>query len=137
MMWLPGPAVLLLVTLFVSSAQDKAPVEVRYLSQDITSPSGSSIKLTCNAHYYVELCGLLHVAWYHITKQSAELTDPRRYLTTVNETAISDDNMRRRQVVTEILNLTAEDAGQFQCTAECEKESETVAGHYIWITVIG
>ncbi|XP_042346844.1 uncharacterized protein zgc:174945 [Plectropomus leopardus] len=135
MTWLCGPVVLLVVTLCVSSAQDKDPLNVRYKSETITSPRGSSVKLTCNVFYDFELCSLPHVVWCHLSKQSVELTDPRRYLTTVNET-VSEDNMRHRQVVTEILSLTPEDSGQFQCKAECEG-IETVLGHYIWITVRG
>lgn len=78
-------------------------------------------------------CGLLHVAWYHLTKDGAELTDPKKYFTTVNET-ISDGIMRLRQVETEILNLTSDDDGQFQCKAGCENQ-ETAMGHFITITV--
>ncbi|XP_039972720.1 uncharacterized protein zgc:174945 [Xiphias gladius] len=135
MTWLTGPALLLAVTFCVSSAMDKATLEVLYLQRTITPARGSSVKLSCDTHYDPEQCGLVHVVWRHLTKQNAELTDPNRYLTTVNETA-SDGNMRRRQVVTEILELTTEDNGQYQCKAECES-GETAMGHFIWIDVKG
>ncbi len=77
-------------------------------------------------------CGLLHVVWW---KQSAELTNPNKYLTTVNET-VYDGNMRRRQVVTEILDLKPEDNDQYQCKAECES-GDSAMGHFISIKVQG
>uniref|UniRef100_A0A3B4TBK2 Ig-like domain-containing protein n=1 Tax=Seriola dumerili TaxID=41447 RepID=A0A3B4TBK2_SERDU len=85
-----------------------------------------------DANYDLEKCGLVQVVWRHITK-NADLTDPNKYLTTVNETQL-DDNMRRRQVVTEILNLTREDNGDFQCEAKCENGNSAM-GHLITITV--
>lgn len=132
MTWLTGPAVLLLMTLCVSSAQeDKVTLEVRYPQTTLTPARGSSVKLSCNAYYDFKQCGLLSVGWYHLTMLNAELTDPNKYFTTVNET-VSDDNARHRQIVTEILYLTPEDHGQFQCKAKCES-GETAMGHFIWI----
>ncbi|TMS10883.1 hypothetical protein E3U43_019876 [Larimichthys crocea] len=124
--------VLLLVTFCASSAQDKDVVEVIYTQKTLNPARGSSVKLSCDARYDFKQCGLLHVAWF---QNEAELTQPRKYHTTVNET-ISDQRMRRRQVVTEILNLTPEDSGEFQCRAECQLE-DTGMGHLIIINVQG
>ncbi|XP_074509060.1 uncharacterized protein LOC141778597 [Sebastes fasciatus] len=134
MIWLTGLKVLLWVTLCVSSAkEEKDTLEVQTITnRHITPARGSSVKLSCIALYDFKLCGsLLRVGWYNLT----ELTDPRKYFTTVNET-VSDDNRRRRQVVTEILNLTPEDNGLYQCQARCDS-GETSPGHYINITVQG
>uniref|UniRef100_A0A4W6BP87 Ig-like domain-containing protein n=1 Tax=Lates calcarifer TaxID=8187 RepID=A0A4W6BP87_LATCA len=99
---------------------------------EITLHRGSSVKLSCEAIYNLKRCGLVHVEWCNFTKKCAKLTDPSRYFTTVNETAV-DENTRRRQVVTEILSVTTEDDGQFQCNAHCEGES--ALGHYIIVKV--
>ncbi|XP_076593232.1 uncharacterized protein LOC143324539 [Chaetodon auriga] len=133
MAWLTLPA-LVLLSLCGSSAQDEDTdtVQVFYQQNTITPAIGSSVKLSCEAHYDFQQCGLLHVVWY----QQSELIDPRKYFTTVNETQISNSTMRRRQVVTEILDLTPEDSGQFQCKATCENKA-TAMGHFIWITVQG
>ncbi|GAA6217191.1 uncharacterized protein zgc:174945 [Lates japonicus] len=134
MTWLAGPTVLLVVTLCVSSAQDNATVWLNYPRRMITTHRGSSVKLSCDAIYNLKRCGLVHVEWCNFTKKCAKLTDSSRYFTTVNETAV-DENTRRRQVVTEILNVTTEDDGQFQCNAHCEGES--ALGHYIIVKVEG
>ncbi|XP_037639662.1 uncharacterized protein zgc:174945 [Sebastes umbrosus] len=136
MIWLTGLKVLLWVTLCVSSTKEENDtLEVQTITnRNITPARGSSVKLSCIALYDFELYGsLLRVGWYNFTDY--ELTDPRKYFTTVNET-VSDDNRRRRQVVTEILNLTPEDNGQYQCQARCDS-GETSVGHYIQITVQG
>ncbi|KAI9520181.1 hypothetical protein NQZ68_020080 [Dissostichus eleginoides] len=130
-----APTVLLLVTLCVFSAEEKVTLEVRYEGDTITTARGSSVQLSCDAIYDFEQCGLLHVVWVHVMDQNEELTDPRRFFTTVNET-LSEDTMRRRQVVTEILNVSPKDAGQFQCQAECEGE-QTAMGLFIWINIKG
>ncbi|XP_034729594.1 uncharacterized protein zgc:174945 [Etheostoma cragini] len=130
---LTGPTVLLLVTLYALSSQDKVTLEVRYQQETITPARGSSVKLSCNTYYDSEQCGLLHAVWCHISNQSVELTDPSKYFTTVNETDSGDE--RHRQIVTEILDLTPEDNGQFQCKAECDKSRERAMGHFIWINV--
>uniref|UniRef100_A0A8C2X4W9 Ig-like domain-containing protein n=1 Tax=Cyclopterus lumpus TaxID=8103 RepID=A0A8C2X4W9_CYCLU len=105
-------------------------LEVIYPQRSITAAGGSSVKLSCDAVYDVERCDALHAAWYR-TGPDAQLTDPGRYFTTVNET---DGRGRRRQVVTEIRDLKAEDGGLFQCKAECEAGDKAM-GHYITITV--
>ena len=114
-----------------------APVtlEVIYPQRSFTLPPGSSVKLSCDTHYDFEHCGLLYVVWCHLSRGSVQLTDPKKYLTTVNETE-SGGGMRRRQVVTEILDLATEDNGQFQCKADCES-GEAAMGHFITITVKG
>uniref|UniRef100_A0A0F8C2B8 Ig-like domain-containing protein n=1 Tax=Larimichthys crocea TaxID=215358 RepID=A0A0F8C2B8_LARCR len=112
--------------------QEKDAVEVIYTQKTLNPARGSSVKLSCDARYDFKQCGLLHVAWF---QNEAELTQPRKYHTTVNET-ISDQRMRRRQVVTEILNLTPEDSGAFQCRAECQLK-DTAMGHLIIINVQG
>lgn len=113
-------------------ALDADTVQLFYPQTTITPARGSSVNLSCEAFYDFQRCGLLHVVW---CQESAELTDPTKYFTTVNET-VSSDTMRRRQVRTEILNLTPEDSGQFQCKAECES-GDTAMGHSIWIEVQG
>ncbi|XP_071326532.1 uncharacterized protein [Trachinotus anak] len=130
-----GPVLLLLVTLCVSSAEDTDILVVRYQQKSMALARGSSVKLSCEANYDLEQCGLVHVVWCHTSKQGAELTDPRKYLTTVNETETAG-SMRRRQVVTEILQLTREDNGEFQCKAQCEKGASAM-GHFIRLTVRG
>ncbi|CAB1445859.1 unnamed protein product [Pleuronectes platessa] len=128
---LTGPSVLLLLgTLCLSSAEDKVTLEVLYPQRSLTVSRGSSVKLSCKANYDQEHCGPVHVVW---TQSDRALTDPSKYITTVNET-VSEGNMRLRQVETEILDLTADDRGQFQCKAKCEK-GEAAMGHFIRIKV--
>uniref|UniRef100_A0A672FV83 Ig-like domain-containing protein n=1 Tax=Salarias fasciatus TaxID=181472 RepID=A0A672FV83_SALFA len=109
-------------------------VEVIYPQAAIHAPSGSSVPLSCEIRYDFQRCGLLHAAWHKVDRESTELRDPRRYLTTVNETQYGG-NMRRRQVVTEILEVRAADTGTFQCFAKCP--DETAMGHFIRIRVQG
>uniref|UniRef100_A0A3Q3FX28 Ig-like domain-containing protein n=1 Tax=Labrus bergylta TaxID=56723 RepID=A0A3Q3FX28_9LABR len=97
------------------------------------SPWSSSVKLSCNAVYNFKLCGWLHVVWCW---EDVKMTEPRKYFTTVNET-ISGRNMRLRQVVTEILDLTSEDDGRYYCTAECLKSQDGAVGQSITIEVKG
>uniref|UniRef100_A0A3B4Y1W3 Ig-like domain-containing protein n=1 Tax=Seriola lalandi dorsalis TaxID=1841481 RepID=A0A3B4Y1W3_SERLL len=117
---------------FLSSHFLEEILEVLYKQKVMTPTRGETVKLSCEANYDLEKCGLVQVVWRHITK-NADLTNPNKYLTTVNETQL-DDNMRRRQVVTEILNLTIEDSGDFQCEAKCENGNSAM-GHLITITV--
>lgn len=77
----------------------------------------------------------MHAVWYKIIPQTFELKDPDQYFSTVNET-VSEANRRRRQVVTEILRVTLDDEGQYQCKAECEK-GEQAMGHFIRVIVEG
>uniref|UniRef100_A0A8D3B1K0 Ig-like domain-containing protein n=1 Tax=Scophthalmus maximus TaxID=52904 RepID=A0A8D3B1K0_SCOMX len=107
-------------------------LEVLYPQKTITVARGSSVKLSCDANYDSEQCGLVRVVWL---QKDTELSDPDKYFTTVNET-VSDGNMRRRQVVVEIVDLTTEDTGVYQCKGECEN-GETAMGHIIRISVKG
>ena len=107
-------------------------VEVFYKQNTIDAPRGSSVTLSCEARYFSNQCGLLHATWY---RESTELTDPRKYLTTVSETVVNDT--RRRKVVTEILNLAPEDSGQYQCKAECNSGADSAMGHFITVNVKG
>ncbi len=107
-------------------------VEVFYHRSNITAARGSSVKLSCEARYILNKCSQLHAAW---NLKSAELTNPKKYLTTVSETEV-DDSMRSRQIETEILALTPEDSGGYQCTAECQGE-DSANGHFIYIYVRG
>ncbi|KAF0032084.1 hypothetical protein F2P81_016639 [Scophthalmus maximus] len=127
---LAGLTVLLVVTLCVQSAQDKVTLEVLYPQKTITVARGSSVTLSCDANYDSGQCGLVRVVWL---QKDTELSDPDKYFTTVNET-VSDGNMRRRQVVVEIVDLTTEDTGVYQCKGECEN-GETAMGHIIRISV--
>lgn len=131
-----GPTLLLLMTLSLFSAEETDYLEVLYPQSAFFVYSGSSSTLSCEAKYDFIRCGLLHVVWQkndENTKKSSELTDPNRYVTTVNETIIAG-NMRRRQVRTDILSVRGKDQGQYQCRAQCEA-GETAMGHYITIKV--
>lgn len=74
----------------------------------------------------------MHVSWF---QNNSEMTNPKKHVTTVNETLVSSV-VRRRQVVTEILDLQPEDSESFQCKASCNGE-ETAMGHFIRLLVIG
>lgn len=127
---------LLLLPLFLMSAQEHFTLEVRYPQKTFTPQRGSSVKLSCEAKYDYNRCGLLHVVWQNSSeygRKSNELTDPKKYLTTVNET-VDEDNMRRRQIVTEILNLRPKDDGRYQCKAACDNGEEAM-GHFITVRV--
>uniref|UniRef100_A0A3Q1GL84 Ig-like domain-containing protein n=1 Tax=Acanthochromis polyacanthus TaxID=80966 RepID=A0A3Q1GL84_9TELE len=112
---------------------------VLYPQQILTPARGSSVKLSCETNYDYKKCGLLHVVWHNTSSQNddkiTELTDPKKYLTAVNET-VNEGNRRRRQVVTEILNLRPKDNGRYQCQAKCNN-GEEARGHFITITVRG
>lgn len=117
---------------FILCAADS--VEVLYPQRTFTERSGSSVKLFCQAQYEPR-CGQVHVLWTHLERNYPKLTDPEKYLTTVNET-VTVNNMRRRQVVTEILNLNKKDKGTYQCHAECTN-GEKAIGHVITVNVKG
>lgn len=132
MTWLTGLTLLLVVTLCVTfDSEDN--VKVFYPKENITPARGSSVKLSCEAHYNFVRCGLLHVVWIVRDGEAAELINPKKYHTTVNET-LSEGGMRRRQVVTEILDLNPGDSNKYQCKALCETGGSAM-GHFITITV--
>lgn len=110
-----------------------AALEVNYPQSRVAAAPGSSLRLLCHVTYDVAQCGQLRAAWYQSGSPSdVELTDPSRYVTTVNET---EDGARRRRVMTEIVHVTPRDEGRFQCKAEC-KDGGAV-GHFIQVTVGG
>ncbi|XP_077950488.1 uncharacterized protein LOC144389491 [Gasterosteus aculeatus] len=132
---LTGATVLLLVSLCAlsSTQEEKAALEVNYPQSRVAAAPGSSLRLLCHVTYDVAQCGQLRAAWYQSGSPSdVELTDPSRYVTTVNET---EDGARRRRVMTEIVHVTPRDEGRFQCKAEC-KDGGAV-GHFIQVTVGG
>lgn len=100
----------------------------------MSAARGSSVRLSCEAVYDPVRCEDVHVAWFQDT---SELTRPHKYMTVVSESLISEPGRRRRrQVVTEILDLQPEDADRFQCRALCREEVSAV-GHAITIQVTG
>uniref|UniRef100_A0A3B4B0X9 Ig-like domain-containing protein n=1 Tax=Periophthalmus magnuspinnatus TaxID=409849 RepID=A0A3B4B0X9_9GOBI len=90
------------------------------------------VTLICKTYYDPEWCGQVHAVWF---RHELPLTNPEKYLTIVNET-ITERHWRSRQILTEILNLSAKDEGDYQCraTAECPKP-ETVMGHIMTVSV--
>ncbi|KAL6109827.1 uncharacterized protein ACO6RY_12881 [Pungitius sinensis] len=140
---LTGPTVLLLVSFCASSStqDDKEALEVlevQYPSSTISASIGSSLRLPCRVFYDEKQCDLLRAAWYQLgspPEPAEQLSEPGRYGTTVNETQ-SEDGRRHRAVLTEILRVTPQDEGAFQCMAECEG-GEQVMGHIIYVTVGG
>ncbi|KAJ0066447.1 hypothetical protein NL108_013218 [Boleophthalmus pectinirostris] len=131
--WLTAFTFLLVTTLYLSSAEDQDPLQVLYGKSHFTSPPGSSVTLICQILYDSERCSQVHAVWFN--QSESPLIDPEKYLTIVNET-IPKKHWRRRQVLTEILNLSSKDEGSYQCrgTAVCAK-SETLMGHLITVTV--
>lgn len=107
-------------------------VVLLYRAATITANLDSSVILNCEAQYNFRLCSLLHLVWIQGT---TELTSPSRYLTTVSE-QITGEDMRRRYMSTEILQLTPEDAGSYQCQAQCQN-GDSALGHFIRINVKG
>lgn len=107
-------------------------VELFYPQLTMRAARGSSVRLSCEARYDYKRCGEVHVSWF---QGDSELTNPQKHVTTVNET-IASGTVRRRQVVTEILDLQPEDSESFQCKASCNNEV-TAMGHFIRLIVIG
>lgn len=99
-------------------------VEIWAKRRTIAAPRGSSIKLSCNATYYFDICDPVHIFW-RLEESTEELKNPKKYLTTVSE-MFSDGGKRLRQVETEILNLSGEDSGRYQCVAYCGGEQSAV-----------
>ncbi|KAM9851587.1 uncharacterized protein ACBR49_004752 [Aulostomus maculatus] len=128
-------SLLLLVTFgwFARAEESNGSLELTS-PQRVFSPAwGSSVRLSCLADYDFQPCGWLHVTWGNISMPNVELTDPDKFITTVNETG---GDVRRRLVVTEILHLTPQDSGIFQCKAECEAGRSAI-GHVIRVDVQG
>lgn len=73
--------------------------------------------------YYSELCDPLQVFWR--LGENTELTNPKKYMTTVSETR-SDGCRTLRQVETEIFDLSDEDSGRYRCVAYCRGEERAV-----------
>ncbi|CAL8339511.1 unnamed protein product [Gadus morhua 'NCC'] len=129
-----GRRMVWLVVLYhcVVSYKGKGIVDVHYERKPFKELMGTPITLTCKTMYVYKWCRHMEVGWHQ--NGSVGLTDPSRYLTTVNET-ISEDS-RLRQVTTKILSLISEDNGDFQCIAKCEN-GEQARGHFIEVVVKG
>lgn len=113
-------------------------LKVKYPKKHLTGVEGTSLKLTCYAEYNYAVCGRVEVAWFKSNVQNwAILSNPIRYLTTVNETIMEGPSRRQRQVETEILHLTHEDQDEFQCRAKCELSGDQAMGHIVEISVKG
>ncbi|CAL8259363.1 unnamed protein product [Boreogadus saida] len=133
--WFNGRLMVWLVVLChcVVSSKGKEIVDVRYERKLFEELMGTPITLTCKTMYVYKWCHHMEVGW-HQNQSVGLLTDPSRYLTTVNET-ISEDS-RLRQVTTKILSLISEDNGVFQCIAICG-DREQARGHFIEVVVKG
>lgn len=111
---------------FGSGSDDPDKVQLLYPSSSVTAARPSSLLLRCEALYDPLECHHVHslVPGHHGA-------DP-----TVSESFISGLERRKRQVVTEILDLLLEDAGRFQCVALCAGEVSAI-GHFIRVTIEG
>ncbi|XP_062400555.1 uncharacterized protein zgc:174945 [Sardina pilchardus] len=110
-------------------------VEVMYPKKEIKLIEGSSIKLNCTAVYQPKNCTTLSVYWCRRleTNPCQSLSEPDRQLITMNETADPQNNIRYRDVMLEMWNISAKDAGLFQCQANCANSSAN--GHFITLNI--
>ncbi|XP_047010320.1 uncharacterized protein zgc:174945 isoform X3 [Ictalurus punctatus] len=113
-------------------------VQVKYPRHPVRRTEGQSLTLSCRAEYKEESCGSISVKWCLWIQQNTckPLTDPDRYLFSINETIISGKTVfRHRDAFVTFIQLSLRDTGLYQCNAECQSTRSTAMGHLINVTV--
>ncbi|XP_041944119.1 uncharacterized protein zgc:174945 [Alosa alosa] len=108
-------------------------VDVQYPKKELKLIEGDTMKLNCTVVYQPENCTELTVNWYR-RSDSGEcqiLSEPDRQLISMNET--EHHNVRNRDVMFEMWNISAKDAGLFQCRASCG--SSNAMGHLVTLII--
>ncbi|XP_053475887.1 uncharacterized protein zgc:174945 isoform X2 [Ictalurus furcatus] len=115
-------------------------VQVKYPRHPVRRTEGQSLTIRCRAEYKEESCGSISVMWCLWATQDTckPLTDPDRYLISINETIISGKTVfRHRDAFVTFVQLSLSDTSLYQCNAVCQSTRSTAMGHLINVTVTG
>lgn len=94
------------------------------------------LSFKCRLEYNTQDCDI-SATWSRVESEaiSKPITDPNRFLITVNET--QNDEQRHRDMVLTFKSLSIADRGSYQCNAECLNTRTVAKGHVLFLNVAG
>ncbi|KAL4656560.1 hypothetical protein GN956_G4445 [Arapaima gigas] len=120
--------------LLIPQLKSVGSFRVEYPRAFLKKMPGEKLELHCSVMYEAKECGNLIAFWCkHDNGTYIPLKNISRYNTKVSEFE-QKEKLIRRLVEFEFKNLTLDDKGDYQCTAQCER-GITAKGHFIKLDV--
>lgn len=110
-------------------------VSVIYPREPVTKTEGLLLSLKCTVRYKTEDCDIQTNWWQWNNSVPLQITDPNKYLITVNET--ETDEKRLRNIFLTFSSLNLQDSGFYQCDAKCLNSGTQAKGHLLRLNVTG
>ncbi|XP_056306636.1 uncharacterized protein zgc:174945 [Danio aesculapii] len=128
------PTFAFLIAFLCSLLSSLSGVIVRYSREPVEEMEGRMLSFKCRLEYKKEDCDI-SAKWWHVESDaiSEPITDPNRFLITVNET--KKDDQRHRDIVLTFKSLSIADRGLYQCNAKCLNTQTVAKGHVLFLNV--
>uniref|UniRef100_A0A671LEI8 Zgc:174945 n=1 Tax=Sinocyclocheilus anshuiensis TaxID=1608454 RepID=A0A671LEI8_9TELE len=123
----------LIMVVLCSQPTSLSAVTVIYSREPVTKTEGLSLSLKCTVRYKIQDCDIQTNWWHWNIDEPLQITDPNKYLITVNETEI--DEHRLRNIFLTFSSLKLQDGGRYQCDAKCLDSGTAAKGHLLVLNV--
>ncbi|XP_059409165.1 uncharacterized protein zgc:174945 [Carassius carassius] len=123
----------LIMAVLCSQLISLSAVSVIYSREPVTKTEGLSLSLKCTVKYRIEDCDFETNWWKWNRDEPLQITDPNKYLITVNET--ETDEHRLRDIFLRFSSLNLQDSGRYQCDAKCLNSGTAAKGHLLVLNV--
>ncbi|KTG33833.1 hypothetical protein cypCar_00031288 [Cyprinus carpio] len=123
----------LIMVVLCSQPTSLSAVSVIYPREPVTKTEGLLLSLKCTVRYKTEDCDIQTNWWQWNNSVPLQITDPNKYLITVNET--ETDEKRLRNIFLTFSSLNLQDSGFYQCDAKCLNSGTQAKGHLLRLNV--